>query len=245
MRFVTPECIAASRRWPPAKGQSLRHARDHRRSIDVFNWKWLERHVARAHPITPLLWFGPVIAFSVVEMLRSKDMLAALAWFAIGWLMWSLIEYALHRFLFHTDASTSDERLRAFLVHGYHHAYPRDRTRLVAPPLMSWPIAGIIGTVEYFVVGSQASIILFGGTAAGYLAYDSLHYYVHHFVPRDPVGRWLRQYHLLHHVDGSSRFGISSPLWDLVFGSYQPVQWRRSSNQRRESSLAGASSDHA
>ncbi len=55
----------------------------------------------------------------------------------------------------------------------------------------------------------------------GYLAYDWTHYYTHHFRPRRGLGKWLRTYHLRHHYhDPNAYFGISSPLWDLLFGTF-------------------------
>ena len=68
------------------------------------------------------------------------------------------------------------------------------------------------------------------GTVTGYIAYDWIHYYTHHFSPKNRVGRWLKRYHLLHHFDehhGTKRFGVSNPLWDLVFGTYRPVSGNR------------------
>ena len=66
---------------------------------------------------------------------------------------------------------------------------------------------------------------LFTGIIAGYLAYDCLHFALHHWQS----GRWLpwlaqlRRTHLRHHfVDQQHSFGISSPLVDLVLGSLPP-----------------------
>jgi sterol desaturase/sphingolipid hydroxylase (fatty acid hydroxylase superfamily) len=61
---------------------------------------------------------------------------------------------------------------------------------------------------------------VFAGTAVGYLAYDMIHYYVHHFAPKNRVAKFLRAYHLAHHFKNHERgFGVSSPVWDYVFGT--------------------------
>ena len=67
---------------------------------------------------------------------------------------------------------------------------------------------------------------LFAGTAAGYVSYDLIHYYTHHFKPHNRLGRWLRAYHLQHHHGHEhKRYGVSSPLWDFVFATFlAPVQ---------------------
>ena len=52
----------------------------------------------------------------------------------------------------------------------------------------------------------------------GYLVYDMTHYYLHHFSPRGPLGRMLRELHMRHHFQDETRgFGISAPYWDAIF----------------------------
>ena len=61
----------------------------------------------------------------------------------------------------------------------------------------------------------------FAGMVAGYLWYDLTHYYLHHAAPTTAGGKWLRRYHLVHHFQTPDRrYGITTPLWDLVFGTY-------------------------
>jgi sterol desaturase/sphingolipid hydroxylase (fatty acid hydroxylase superfamily) len=154
----------------------------------------------------------------------SHQVLISLALFLCGWLVWSLLEYCLHRFIFHFEARTPEERLRGFLAHGYHHEFPDDATRLVAPPLMSWPIGLISGLILHAILGPGRWLSAFAGMATGYIAYDWIHYYTHHFRPKRGIGKWLRSYHMLHHFDDrGTRFGVSSPLWDLVFKTYRPL----------------------
>ena len=58
----------------------------------------------------------------------------------------------------------------------------------------------------------------FAGFVVGYLFYDGTHYYVHHFVPTTRWGKFLRRHHMTHHfADHDGGFGVSSPLWDVVF----------------------------
>ena len=107
------------------------------------------------------------------------------------------------------------------MAHGYHHEFPRDPYRLVAPPFMSWPLALVIGTGYALGFGALWTP-LFAGTVAGYLAYDWIHYYAHHARPKTRIGRFMQRYHLQHHYrDHDAHFGISCPLWDLVFGTYK------------------------
>lgn len=53
-----------------------------------------------------------------------------LACFLLGNVIWTLLEYTLHRFLFHIDAWLPDHPVFLtihFLLHGVHHYLPMDR----------------------------------------------------------------------------------------------------------------------
>jgi sterol desaturase/sphingolipid hydroxylase (fatty acid hydroxylase superfamily) len=232
----TRECLdAAEGRWP-ATGAWVQHGgkqapaapvapRGLKRpvALRIFDHRALEL-VARAHPLTPIVWTAPIIVLGVARTARTLGPWHAVGIVLAGWLLWTLIEYLLHRFLFHMSASDEPGRLRSFLLHGYHHEFPGDRSRLVAPVMMAWPLAAMVFAVFVLVFGWTLAVGLFAGTMAGYVAYDWTHYYTHHFKPRNPVGRWLQRYHLMHHFDDPAaehRFGVSSPLWDLVFGTYR------------------------
>ena len=53
---------------------------------------------------------------------------------------------------------------------------------------------------------------------AGYLGYDYMHYHLHHHTPTTKLGKQLREQHMRHHFqDHRYGFGVSSPLWDLIF----------------------------
>jgi sterol desaturase/sphingolipid hydroxylase (fatty acid hydroxylase superfamily) len=228
----TKDCLdAAQGEWPASGGfyeesSPGERRRDRPKSIDVFQNRFIEHVFARAHPITPIIWFGPFIAYG----LYTGVVRAGVGWTALmflgGWLAWTLMEYGLHRFLFHMGAHTPEQKFRSFMVHGYHHEFPVDRMRLVAPPLMSWPLAVVVG-FGYRALFGDLWWVVFAGTCSGYVAYDWIHYYTHHFKPSNPIGKWLKSYHLLHHFDenhGRRRYGVSSPLWDFVFGTYLPLK---------------------
>ena len=113
------------------------------------------------------------------------------------------------------------------MVHGVHHDHPNDPMRLVMPPSVSVPLAlGFYG-LFHLVIGGQEADLVACGFLAGYLAYDMIHYHVHHHRPRTRVGRRLRELHMRHHFqDDESGFGVSAPYWDRVFGT-QPDRPRR------------------
>ena len=70
------------------------------------------------------------------------------------------------------------------------------------------------------VLGASNMYGPFGGFVFGYVLYDTIHWYVHAHAPRNRLGRWLRREHLVHHFkDSTSRFGVSCPWLDYVFGT--------------------------
>ena len=79
---------------------------------------------------------------------------------------------------------------------------------LVAPPAML--VAGIGPGLAYAL-----------GLAGFYLTYEGLHRLEHVHAGFGPYGRWARRHHFHHHfVDPKANHGVTSPLWDLVLGTY-------------------------
>jgi sterol desaturase/sphingolipid hydroxylase (fatty acid hydroxylase superfamily) len=218
----TKECLdAADHKWPAHTDDPADKGRKRPKAIRVFeNW-FLEHIVAKAHWVTPIIWFGPVIAYGVYRGVTRQGPLPTVGLFALGWLLWTLLEYLLHRFLFHHKFPEPEGNLDSFLVHGYHHEFPDDPLRLVAPPMMSWPLGALIAGI-FFLCFRGAWLPVFAGTSAGYIAYDWIHYYTHHARPTWRLGKWLRRYHMLHHHKNWDKgYGVSSPLWDFVFRTFQ------------------------
>ena len=105
------------------------------------------------------------------------------------------------------------------MLHGVHHDYPNDASRLVMPPIMSVPLAVIFYALFLLLFGRFAPAA-FAGLLAGYLFYDTLHYATHHFSMKRGLWLWLKRYHMRHHYqDDHVGFGVTSPLWDNVFGT--------------------------
>ncbi|XP_058723626.1 dihydroceramide fatty acyl 2-hydroxylase FAH1-like [Vicia villosa] len=168
----------------------------------------------------PVIWL-PVVCWFVynsVQMGLSCPHIALMV--VLGILVWTLLEYTLHRFLFHIKTKTYWGNTLHYLLHGCHHKHPMDGLRLVFPPaataILLFPFWN---TVKLFSTPSTAPA-LFGGGLLGYVIYDCTHYYLHHGQPRTEVPRNLKKYHLNHHFRIQDKgFGITSKLWDKVFGT--------------------------
>jgi dihydroceramide fatty acyl 2-hydroxylase len=190
-------------------------------SIRVFRSDFLES-LTHVHPIMPLLVWSPLVVVLlwrsvVLHQIPSRE-IAGMA--VLGVLAWTLIEYTAHRFLFHFKAEHRVTKFLVFLFHGIHHDAPQDKTRLVMPPVGAAIILAILWSLFALAIPSPWIEPFIAFFAIGYLTYDYTHYAVHHFPMRNRVARFLKHYHMQHHFRMPDRhFGVSSPLWDWVFGT--------------------------
>src|SRR6266702_1297318 len=109
---------------------------DHPRpgSPRMFRVEILERHLYRVRPWQVVAVWGPFILWLLWrasgDPLVSGERAVALA--LAGLAAWTLLEYVLHRFVFHADFGPSElGRDLHYLIHGVHHDYPHDPDRLV------------------------------------------------------------------------------------------------------------------
>ncbi|QEC53016.1 fatty acid hydroxylase family protein [Anseongella ginsenosidimutans] len=130
---------------------------------------------------------------------------------------WTLFEYIAHRYVFHWISDEPRMRRFAYVLHGNHHEYPRDRQRLFMPPVPSLLIVSVLFTLCYLAMRENA-FVFFPGFVFGYLLYASMHYAIHAWAP--PF-KWMkplwRNHHLHHYKNEELGFGVSSTLWDWVF----------------------------
>jgi sterol desaturase/sphingolipid hydroxylase (fatty acid hydroxylase superfamily) len=132
-------------------------------------------------------------------------------WFAAGWFLWTLGEYVLHRFGMHAlkgRGLASREHLR-------HHA---SRDSVLEKWALSWTGILLVGAVLAATVHPALAI----GWVAGYGFYDLQHYRAHRRAPRTRYQRWLRRHHFHHHFGHPmANHGVTWPLWDHVFGTWE------------------------
>jgi sterol desaturase/sphingolipid hydroxylase (fatty acid hydroxylase superfamily) len=174
--------------------------------------------LSRVHPVVPPLIFVPAIVLLEAWSLRFVTVAAMLGLTVAGYALWTLIEYWLHRTVFHFEPDHPIGARLHWIIHGVHHDHPNDPLRLVMPPSVSVPLAAAFFGIYELIFGHDLAPAITAGFLGGYLAYDMLHYYVHHFRPRTRIGKRLRELHMRHHFQDSTRgFGVSAPYWDHVF----------------------------
>src|SRR2546428_5037118 len=187
-------------------------------SVRMFKSDFME-FFSHVHPATPLVLYLPVVVFMLYAAFWQSrlSILTVAGIFFLGVLIWTLLEYIIHRWVFHHEPGTAVGKKLHFIVHGVHHDYPNDGRRLVMPPAVSIPLAVIFWLLFAVTLGRFAPAVS-AGVGFGYICYDSIYYAIHHFAMKRGVWLWLKQYHLRHHYrDDHVGYGISSPLWDYVF----------------------------
>lgn len=146
----------------------------------------------------------------------------------IGLISWAGFEYVMHRVIFHYDARSDLGRKFLYHAHVSHHENPRGRNRLSSSLILGLPIGAAYWLLGWAATGSWAAASwLFIGLAAGFFGYKWVHFQCHHRRSRSRILKYLRHYHLLHHYKTPDlRFGVTSPLFDLVFGTFRALSPR-------------------
>lgn len=172
-----------------------------------------------AVPLTIFFGLGAVSGYVSVHVM-GFSVLNTLSLYLVGALFFTFIEYIAHRKLYHMGTSGSERKARMqYIMHGVHHDHPRDKKRLALPPVVSVVLATLFMGLFRLVLG-PSGIAFGGGFMTGYATYLMVHYAVHTMNPPKNIFGVLWKHHNLHHYVGDKgAFGVSSPLWDYVFGT--------------------------
>jgi sterol desaturase/sphingolipid hydroxylase (fatty acid hydroxylase superfamily) len=176
--------------------------------------KLTRTHIAVPISIFVLFSFG-LIVYSFYYAQLPPVLIGAL--FVIGLFSFSLVEYAVHRYVFHMSTDTKLKEKIQYTFHGVHHEYPKDSKRLAMPPVLSVLLAVTLLVLFRTVMGEYAYAFL-PGFVLGYASYLFVHYIVHVYQPPKNIFRSLWINHGIHHYkDTGKAYGVSSPLWDYIF----------------------------
>jgi sterol desaturase/sphingolipid hydroxylase (fatty acid hydroxylase superfamily) len=138
------------------------------------------------------------------------------AWLCAGLLVWTWLEYSIHRFILH-----GVQPFRGW--HAQHHQRP---TALIySPTLIS---AALIGCGVFLPAwqwgGVRVACAVTLGIVLGNLGYSITHHAAHHWRARSAWGRARKRWHAAHHQSGSQLrgqtlpqavcFGVTTGFWD-------------------------------
>jgi sterol desaturase/sphingolipid hydroxylase (fatty acid hydroxylase superfamily) len=186
----------------------------------LFSNSYLEV-LTKTHPL--VIW-GLYMPLSIAFLYYSAITLNYPSWkiflmFLAGLFFWTFFEYLMHRFAFHYVAESERAQKFIYIMHGNHHHFPRDKERLFMPPVPSLILASAVFSLQFLLLGKNA-FMFFPGFIIGYLMYGTMHYAIHAW---NPPFKWLkplwRNHHLHHYKDEGKGYGVSTTLWDYVFGT--------------------------
>jgi sterol desaturase/sphingolipid hydroxylase (fatty acid hydroxylase superfamily) len=162
------------------------------------------------------LLFPPLVLIATLLAYRSlippQPVICALV-YGGGLVGWTLIEYLLHRVLFHHAPILSQ-------IHECHHHSPQD---LIGTPAWASILIGLIAVAapSWAVLGFGLGTAATAGLVTGYLWYVFVHYASHHWRPRRDsyLYRTRLRHARHHHLSHSGNFGVTTAMWDHVFGT--------------------------
>ena len=208
-------------------------------SKQLFNNPILEK-LTRTHISIPLTIFftyaGGLLYWNTLH--TSLSLTTTLILFFTGVIAFTWVEYMVHRYVFHMKTYTQLRIKMQYTMHGVHHEFPKDKERLAMPPLLSITIATVLLLIFKVLMGDFVFAFL-PGFIVGYAFYLSVHYMVHAFPPPKNFLKALWVNHSVHHYkDGEVVFGVSSPLWDYIYGTMNLKENDGSKNSRSKMEMA-------
>ncbi|SHM93843.1 sterol desaturase family protein [Mucilaginibacter sp. OK098] len=200
--------------------QRKKYISNSQESVRMFKSDFFEA-LSKVHYTVPIIIFMPVIVYMIIQGIQQ----GLCTWqypvtIISGLIVWTIVEYVLHRYIFHYQFPGKIGARLHFVIHGVHHDYPCDRRRLVMPPSLSIPLALMFFFLFRNLLPAKYLDIIFAKFLTGYLIYDIGHYAMHHLNFKSGLFKKIKQHHMLHHYQNPNRgYGVSSPLWDKILQS--------------------------
>ncbi len=129
---------------------------------------------------------------------------------SVGIVLWTLIEYFFHYWLFHKSPFKAFRR-----GHGKHHVEPKgfDALPFFLPALVFTAVAYGL----HLVVATHIALLITNVIVAGYFYYGLIHLAIHHVERGSYFLDRLKAYHELHHQEPGKYFGVTTSFWDIIF----------------------------
>ena len=185
-----------------------------------------ERHleINKIELYRPFVFYTVILAGLNIAAVKSGELSLPRtgAFFFLGLFIWGLYEYVVHRWVLHREPGANGLDLPGNRTHLKHHADPLSLERLNVQLSESLPVSVVYCLIAWAATGSwQSMTYLYTGLMVGYFFYEYLDFQAHHGMSRSRFVRYFRKYHLLHHhYDAKVRYGVTSPLFDYLFGTY-------------------------
>jgi sterol desaturase/sphingolipid hydroxylase (fatty acid hydroxylase superfamily) len=155
-----------------------------------------------------------VVALTAASMIRGGSLPAWLAAAGVGLLLWTFLEYVIHRIALHWMPVFSP-------MHAQHHA--AQMAYIATPSWVSISVwLAVVLVPVWFWLGFNISNGLTVGIMVGYWWYGIVHHVIHHWAHKRSSAYFadLRARHMRHHHSPKGgNFGVTTPVWDHLFGT--------------------------
>jgi len=82
--------------------------------------------------------------------------------------------------------------------------------------------APVLFFISSFIAGNLLGITFTASFTIMYLTYELIHLRMHTKAPQHSYASKMRAHHFYHHfVDESMNHGVTTPIWDILFRTYQ------------------------
>lgn len=183
----------------------------------------LLKYFASKNPGFHFVLISPLLGFFILQSLKlNLSILSVIGTLSAGILWWSFLEYAIHRWAYHTPFKSKLMNYFMGSFHLYHHTKMEDRRVYNAGFLMVYLMAPLVLSPFYFVSQSIELTCLFGlGVIGFYFFYECVHFLLHYKSFESGYLNWIQLYHFYHHEKRPDKnFGNTSDLWDRLLRTH-------------------------
>ncbi|WP_246070147.1 sterol desaturase family protein [Mangrovivirga cuniculi] len=196
--------------------KTARKLDEHQQSAKMFENPVLER-LRKSHIAVPISIFV-IISIGLLVYATSTTSIPAtttIGLFFVGIFVFTLVEYVVHKEVYHAK---TDSLLKQ--GHTFHHEYPKQRSFLAMPPIMS-VITAIVLFLLFRLILNDYSFSFLAGFLLAYAGYLVIHAITHIYKPPKNFLKIWWKHHLVHHYNDKVNFGVTSPFWDHIFGTVE------------------------
>ena len=197
------------------KKKNLYIIQDHQWIIDLFGSR---------NPLQVLIYLVPILIYLLIKILSEKQfqLLIFMTAFILGLVVWSFLEYFIHRYIYHSKLSKKLFNYTIGSFHLYHHQNMFDLRVLNAGFLMIYSAAFILLAPILFLFQNWFLTASFGlGLLLGYYFYEWVHYLIHYKKFENGYMNYIQKYHFHHHDHAPHKnYGNTNHFWDVVFNTF-------------------------
>jgi sterol desaturase/sphingolipid hydroxylase (fatty acid hydroxylase superfamily) len=194
----------------------------------------VEARVARRRLWPSTIVYGAASTAILLFAVRRYGLFSCLPWLAAGVLLWTWVEYLGHRYVLHGVFPDGPGPWRRFLhrrfdhLHWHHHREPWNGRHISGTLHDTAPVVLVL-VVLAILLPQPAGAVSFASFLLSYLAEEWVHLSVHFCSWRGRYFQSIRRHHLYHHGSrvGSFAFGLTSGVWDRVYGTHVPPRAAR------------------